>query len=582
VFTPQGELYQIVVGINVFSSLLRGFNIFAETAFMKTSKIGLQVCLFVQLCFWDLSVFAQSFESLYALTQTQVFAIVTDNQNNTYAAGYFLGTVDFNSGPEVANLNSANDGSLFLLKLDSAGDFVFAKKLPYYVGRAELHVDSENNIYVSSSFYGAVDLNPGTGSFNVSSLNGTTTGTIFSSDVYLVKLNSAGDFVWGKRYGTTFTDSVDMDLTDQDEMVIALTYMGFLSLASTPPFSNNAGQENNIALFRLDTNGNIQWVKDIGADDNVEWTGDLSITQNGDILIGGVFAGTTDLDPGPGLASYTSVSQDVFIARYDEVGNFMNVKIYGGPGNQNLSFAVERDNCIVAEIKYDTQLDADAGNGNMIFAQDSASRVVMLKDSIGFGLLWATEVPFGDSPPPAIDEYSNRMVMDEWGNIYCGYALKQATQVMINGSLINLVPMSLSDGIVCKISSTGNIEWFKRYGLDTNDLTGIEYQYAVNGIALKAPNHVVFGGVFAGSCDFDLGTGEAIFNGNQTGSNGFIVTLELVQDPGDLDGDGEVTTSDVYLLLSNFGCYGCSQFDFNADGIVNINDVILYMDILDE
>ena len=53
------------------------------------------------------------------------------------------------------------------------------------------------------------------------------------------------------------------------------------------------------------------------------------------------------------------------------------------------------------------------------------------------------------------------------------------------------------------------------------------------------------------------------------------------QDPGDLNGDGEVTSEDVDLILSSFGCTTCDAFDFNNDGVVNVGDVLVYIDLID-
>jgi hypothetical protein len=85
-----------------------------------------------------------------------------------------------------------------------------------------------------------------------------------------------------------------------------------------------------------------------------------------------------------------------------------------------------------------------------------------------------------------------------------------------------------------------------------------------------------------GVCDFDLGIGDGTLDvPNSSSGNSFLVTLNLTQDPGDLDGDGEVTAQDVNLILSSFGCNTCDAFDFNNDGVVNVADVLFYLDLID-
>jgi len=53
--------------------------------------------------------------------------IVTDSAGNVYSTGFFAGTVDFNPGFGTFNLTSAGNSDVFISKLDSEGNFVWAK-----------------------------------------------------------------------------------------------------------------------------------------------------------------------------------------------------------------------------------------------------------------------------------------------------------------------------------------------------------------------------------------------------------------------------------------------------------------------
>lgn len=80
------------------------------------------------------------------------------------------------------------------------GDFVWAKAMG---GTSDdsgegIAVDDAGNVYTTGSFYGTVDFDPGPGSFNL-----TSTGF---SDIFVSKLDSAGNFVWAKRMGGTDYD----------------------------------------------------------------------------------------------------------------------------------------------------------------------------------------------------------------------------------------------------------------------------------------------------------------------------------------------------------------------------------------
>jgi hypothetical protein len=254
----------------------------------------------------------------------------------------------------------------------------------------------------------------------------------------------------------------------------------------------------------------------------------------------------------------------------------LNAKIYGGVGNQIGSHAFERNGSVYAEINYDTQIDADAGPGVFSFEQDTAERYIYLKDSLDYGLLWALEIPFGDAAPPASDYIQNHMMVADDGTIYAGYHLAQNTQVVINGQTITINRLGLNDAILCKVNSNGTIAWFKQYGGENDPVTGEEFLYSVEAVALKAPNKLVFGGYMEGVCDFDLGIGDGTLDvPNSSSGNSFLVTLNLTQDPGDLNGDGEVTSADIQILTSSFGCTQCPNLDLNGDGIVTVADLLL-------
>jgi len=59
------------------------------------------------------------------------FAIAVDGDGNVYTTGRFDGTVDFDPGPATFNLTSASSPlpDIFISKLDSAGDFVWARRM---------------------------------------------------------------------------------------------------------------------------------------------------------------------------------------------------------------------------------------------------------------------------------------------------------------------------------------------------------------------------------------------------------------------------------------------------------------------
>ena len=111
--------------------------------------------------------------------------------------GSFQGTADFDPGAGTFNLTSAGDYDIFISKLDSSGNFVWAKSLggTGYDVSYGIALDSGGNVYTTGSFSGTVDFDPGAGTFNL-----TSAGT---GDIFVSKLDSNGNFVWARSLGGT-------------------------------------------------------------------------------------------------------------------------------------------------------------------------------------------------------------------------------------------------------------------------------------------------------------------------------------------------------------------------------------------
>lgn len=116
-----------------------------------------------------------------------------DKHNNIYVVGEVLGSVDFDPGSGTHNHTSTSTDA-YLLRLDSSGAFERVstwnnQNSPEF---NSMSLDSSGNVYVHGYFNGTTDLNPGSGSDQYSAIG------VF--DLCLVKLDTAGTFVWGTHF----------------------------------------------------------------------------------------------------------------------------------------------------------------------------------------------------------------------------------------------------------------------------------------------------------------------------------------------------------------------------------------------
>jgi hypothetical protein len=134
------------------------------------------------------------------MDKTEIFSLVIDASDNIYSTGSFTGTVDFDPGTGIFNLTSAGDYDIFISKLNSSGDFVFAKGMGGigYDEGTSIALDNDGNIYTTGVFGGTADFDPGIGSFNLTSKG--------ANDIFVSKSDNLGNFVWAKAAGGTGFD----------------------------------------------------------------------------------------------------------------------------------------------------------------------------------------------------------------------------------------------------------------------------------------------------------------------------------------------------------------------------------------
>lgn len=248
------------------------------------------------------------------------FALTIDASGNSFATGYYAGTVDFDPGPSIFNMTSTN-GDLFVLKLNSAGNFVFSKDIggsAIAIG-LDITLDVSGNIYTTGEFQGTIDFDPSASSFTLSA-NG-------NYDVLISKLDAIGNFVWAKSFGGTFLEKGNSIRTD----VLGNVYTGgFYNLScdfdpGPGTFSLTSTGGADAFISKLDAFGNFIWAESFGGT-----TGDfincISLNGLGYIYSVGHYNGTSDFDPGPGtyFLTYQGGGHDAFIHKMLSVAATLN------------------------------------------------------------------------------------------------------------------------------------------------------------------------------------------------------------------------------------------------------------------
>ena len=87
------------------------------------------------------------------------YSVCLYNSGNMYISGCFDGTVDFNPGSGTTLLSSNRFRDIFILKLDTVGNFIWAKSIGGISSdySYSISTDSSDNVYTTGNFGGTVD-----------------------------------------------------------------------------------------------------------------------------------------------------------------------------------------------------------------------------------------------------------------------------------------------------------------------------------------------------------------------------------------------------------------------------------------
>ncbi len=283
----------------------------------------------------------------------------------------------------------------------------------------------------------------------------------FGKDVYIVRTDYDGRFMWEREYGAKDND--------YGYDIIRARDGNFLIVGST---KTSSSYDRDIYMVKIDVNGNLIWEKEVrapGYDEGYsvvrDTTGDMfiagsnkltafhmgdaSLTKtdpNGNLLWRRIYeryledeARSLIMTPDGGFIlagssqSYGNERNDVFLLGTDSQGNFLWNKTYGGDGDDSA-------NQIIA---------CTDGNYLIVGSSDSytngESDIYLLKVDPAGNLLWEG-IYGGDS-----DDFGNALMEDKEGNI------------LVTGTTFSYGAGS-SDAFVLKTTATGEQLLFETVG----------------------------------------------------------------------------------------------------------------------
>jgi hypothetical protein len=129
----------------------------------------------------------------------QAYSVAVDTTGNVHIMGLFSSTVDFDPGTAAHNLTSVGGSDIFVLKLNDAGNYIWARSFggTDHEFPGNMALDTLGNVYTTGHFRLTVDFDPGPGIQNRTAAGADP----MFLDVFISKLDPSGSYVWAYTVG---------------------------------------------------------------------------------------------------------------------------------------------------------------------------------------------------------------------------------------------------------------------------------------------------------------------------------------------------------------------------------------------
>lgn len=258
--------------------------------------------------------------------------VAVSREGFVYVAGHHSGTIDLGGGHRVETKRGRN---VFLLKLAADGSVLWLRSfgdedadIEESEDARDIALDSKGNLYLVGIFRGTIDLDPGDGKVE-------RTSVADSHDGFLVSLTPDGKYRWGFCTGAEGPDWTRAVAVGPDDVVlIGGCFCG------TVDFDPGEGKAEATSDGQFDAF--LAWIASDGRFLQVAtWGGygidhindrSIAVDAAGAVYVSGEFKGKCDFAPGARKHVVSSDGVDGYVARFDREGELSWVIPLGAGG----------------------------------------------------------------------------------------------------------------------------------------------------------------------------------------------------------------------------------------------------------
>ncbi len=380
--------------------------------------------------------------------------------------------------------------SILSLNLRSQPTFGWAKSFgtPKLEGCWGIYMalDANRNVYTTGHLQGKADFDP------------STNGVYYleaAYDIFISKLNAAGNFVWAKKIeGQGWHYAFDIKTDAEGNVYLSGRFIGIVDFDPGPEVYNLTGERgSNTFILKLDSSGNFLWVKSLGGGNgNCPYTS-ICLDGIGNIYFSQSFRDTIDVDPGPKKnILITAGDDDIVLGKLDSFGDLIWAKQIGGLSSDfSKSIVFAKGGFLYLTGGFSETCDFDTGPGvyNLI-SQGALDGYVSKLDTSG-NLRWAKQMG-----GPNFHNFGFSINIDSVGNAYSAHLFWGEVDFDPGEGVCTFTSEERWDFCISKLNAEGEFVWAKHIAA---------YTEGPQSLKLDRKGNIYYTGTFGGTVDFDPG-----------------------------------------------------------------------------
>lgn len=515
-----------------------------------TMKLILTICsLFLSVSLtwsqtWGASTFSQ--------TVNEANDVEINNLNESYVAGYFSGQTSFGTSTSFSSTQGSTDA--YVAKYNAAGGVIWIKQFGGILAdRAiDLKVGPDQSVVVTGQFFGSV------------TFGGTTlTSASNSKDIFLVKLDPAGNVLWARKEGGSGPDNAyKLTIDNLNNVLLTGDYQGTATIGANTFTSvtdpGTGAPSVDLFLAKYDANGNPIWSMSGAAPYDDRGLSVATDTQN-NIFFTGQFSTTLIF----GSNTYANTGMNVgFICKLNPAGQvqFLHMMKAGSTVPYDIEVNQNNEPVIVGDFL-----------GNMLYFDQNGStsiqnpydkQIFVLKTSNTGQYVWSNTLGSNN-------ELSARSLsIDPSNGIYVtGYFKCDLSQIQdTTENLFNSV--GFRDPYLMKVSNAGGRVYMKQFGSKLDD--------EGKGVAVNQNEKPILCGSYTNDLNFVPGAGT-LGNDNYTFNPYLALELYHIFLTGD-QSRNSFLTNHVNNGYGNYNYYRVATSDSLA-GYISADEASHYVTV---